>query len=230
MPTSDDRPAAVFTAWVRCWFQPHAARRAAGPWLLALGLALLAPAGRADGIALTGLELSRVDEGLLLSYNARIELPRAVEDALLKGVPLYFVATAEAYRERWYWRDKRVARATRQWRLTWQPLTRRYRVNFGSLSQNYDTLPDALGAVQRGTRWKLAEAAELDDGDHYLEFSLRLDTSQLPRPLQIGFGGEADWELALERTIEVPGAPAAAPPAAPAPTLAQPASAASALR
>lgn len=214
MPPLTTAPATVFTAWVRCWFQPLAAGRAVGPWLFALGLALAAPALRADGITLTGLELSRDDEGLLLSYNARIELPRAVEDALLKGVPLYFVARAEAYRERWYWRDKRIAGATRQWRLTWQPLTRRYRVNFGSLSQSYDTLSDALGAVQRGTRWKLAEPADLDDGDHYLEFSLRLDTSQLPRPLQIGFGGEADWEIALERTIEVPGAPpATAPPA-----------------
>jgi hypothetical protein len=196
----------VFTAWVRCWYQPLAARRAAGAWLLALAaLALLVgPAAYADGIELTALELARDEEGLLLSYGARVELPKAVEDAMLKGVPLYFVADAAVYRSRWYWRDRQLARAERSWRLTWQPLTRRYRVNYGSVSQNYDSLPEALGAVQRGTRWKLADAAQLDDARHYVEFSLRLDTSQLPRPLQIGFGGDDDWQIAVERTILVP--------------------------
>ncbi len=198
------------TAWVRCWFQPRAARPARGsPWLAwlvgAVCLIVLALPAHADKIDLTQIDLTRDEEGLLLGYQARIELPRAVEDAMQKGVPLYFVAEADLLRSRWYWRDKRVARASRNWRVTWQPLTRRYRVNFGSLSQNYDTLADALGAVQRATRWKLADPAELDDGARqYVEFSLRLDTSQLPRPLQISFGGQAEWTLGVQRTLAVP--------------------------
>lgn len=173
--------------------------------LLAVLLACAAAPARADGLELTSFDLQREEEGLLLDYTARIELPRAVEDALQKGVPLYFVAQATVFNPRWYWRDKRIARVTRNWRLTWQPLTRRYRINLGSVSQNYDSLADALGAIQRATRWKLADSAALEDGDRqYVEFSLRLDTSQLPRPLQIGFGGDADWELALERTAPVP--------------------------
>ncbi len=209
------------TAWVRCWFRPHAAPVAArGGWLVAFAVLLLAlaaaPPLRADGLELTALELTRNEDGLLLGYNARLELPRAVEDALLKGVPLYFQARVEVFRPRWYWRDLRVLRATRNWRVTWQPLTRRYRVNFGSLSQSYDTLGDALGAVQRSARWRLADAPAVEDGD-YLEFSFRLDTSQLPRPLQIGFDGQADWELVVERRVAVP---AAAPPQPPAPAAA----------
>lgn len=173
--------------------------------LLAVLLACAGAPARADGLELTSFDLQREEEGLLLDYTARIELPRAVEDALQKGVPLYFVAQATVFNPRWYWRDKRIARVTRNWRLTWQPLTRRYRINLGSVSQNYDSLADALGAIQRATRWKLADSAALEDGDRqYVEFSLRLDTSQLPRPLQIGFGGDADWELALERTAPVP--------------------------
>lgn len=213
----------MFTAWVRCWFQPPAARPAAGSPVLAwavaaLCLALLALPARADKIELTQIELSRDEEGLLLGYQARIELPRAVEDAMQKGVPLYFVAEAELLRARWYWRDKRVVRATRHWRVTWQPLTRRYRVNFGSLSQNYDTLADALGAVQRATRWKLADPSDLEDGSRqYVEFSLRLDTSQLPRPLQISFGGQAEWTLGVQRTLTVPEPAPPAPPPAPPP-------------
>ncbi|QAZ39818.1 DUF4390 domain-containing protein [Methylibium sp. Pch-M] len=201
----------MFTASVRRWFPPAAGRSAGwlpATWLaLVIWLAVGASAAHADGIELSALDLTRGDEGLLLGYTASVVLPHAVEDALQKGVPLHFVAEAEVFRSRWYWRDKRVARATRTWRLTWQPLTRRYRVNFGSLSQNYDSLSDALWVVQRATRWKLAEAGDLDDGDgQYIEFSLRLDTSQLPRPLQISFGGQAEWALEVERRLAVPAA------------------------
>ena len=199
----------MFTAPVRRWFQPAAGRSAGwlpAAWLaLVIWLAVGASLAHADGIELSALDLTRGDEGLLLGYTASVVLPHAVEDALQKGVPLHFVAEAEVLRSRWYWRDKRVARATRTWRITWQPLTRRYRVNFGSLSQSYDSLSDALWVVQRATRWKLAEAGDLDDGNgQYLEFSLRLDTSQLPRPLQISFGGQAEWALEIERRLAVP--------------------------
>lgn len=175
--------------------------------VLALSTALFSPALRAEGIELNTLTVARAEEGLLLDYGVRFELPVAVEDALLKGVPLYFVAEATVLRPRWYWRDKQLARAVRSWRLTWQPLTRRYRLNLGSVSEHYDSVADALGAIQRASRWKLSEPAALtDETGLYLEFSLRLDTSQLPRPLQIGFGGLSDWELRLDRSLKVPDA------------------------
>lgn len=180
---------------------------------LLLWLALALAPAHAQGIELAGLELNRTDDGLLLSYTTRFELPRAVEDAMQKGVPLYFVAEATVRRSRWYWTDKVVARQTRNWRLTWQPLTRRYRLNLGSVGQNYDSVDDALAALQRSGRWKLVEPADLADGGRMvLDFAFRLDTSQLPRPLQISFGGEADWTLAIERRIAVPEAPAPALP------------------
>lgn len=195
----------------RIWFQSLAvAKSLALAWrgaILIMALLLAAPGTRAEGIELTSLSLTRNDEGLFLDYSTRFDLPAAVEDALLKGVPIYFVAEAEVFRSRWYWRDQRVARSIRNWRLTWQPLTRRYLVNLGSVSQSYDSVSDALGAVQRASRWKLADPAALgSEAGLYVEFSLRLDTSQLPRPLQISFGGQSDWELRLERTVKLPDA------------------------
>src|SRR5262245_3307893 len=106
-------------------------RRLAG-LLLAL-LMVVSSLARAATIELREVEVERDDEGLQLSFTARFDLPRAVEDALQKGLPLHFVAEATTYRSRWYWRDQRVARAVRSWRLAYQPLTRRYRVTFGSL-------------------------------------------------------------------------------------------------
>lgn len=160
---------------------------------------------RAATLELREVEVERNDEGLHLSFTARFDLPRAVEDALQKGVPLHFVAEATTYRSRWYWRDQRVSRAVRTWRLAYQPLTRRYRVTFGSLQQTFDSLSEALTVLQRNAHWKVADSAQLEAGErHYMEVSYRMDTSQLPRPFQIGIGGQADWELSAESTVVLP--------------------------
>lgn len=172
-------------------------------WLaLAAALLLGLPplAARSQGIELTAFEIQRTDEGVLLSFAAAFDLPRSVEEALLKGVPLHFHAEAAVFQERWYWRDRRVAQAGRGWRLTYQPLTRRFRVGFGGLNQGYDTLAEALGSLSRSSRWKIAEPGQLDDdARHYVEFAFRLDTAQLPRPMQIGIGGQPEWSLSVER-------------------------------
>lgn len=186
--------------WWRC-------RRAAA-WLgraLPLMLALwLMPLARAAEPQLTTFELVSNDEGLLLSYAINGELSRSVDDALGKGVPLYFVAEAELFRDRWYWRDRRIAEAQRVWRIAYQPLTSSYRVTFGGLSQNFGTRAEAFAAISRASRWKIAEPGQLEDGSrHYIEFTYRLDTTQLPRPLQIGIGGQADWIYSVQRTQRI---------------------------
>jgi hypothetical protein len=179
-----------------------------GRWLATWALALLAAWGPqlacAEPVHLSGFELTRSDEGLLLSFATRFELSRAVDDAVQKGVPLIFVAEAQVYRKRWYWADKLVASATRSWRLAYQPLTRQYRVTFSGVTRSHDNLSDALAALSSASRWKLADKAQLDDDDsHYVEFSYRLDTTQMPRPLQISIVGQSDWQLRAEHTRRV---------------------------
>lgn len=168
--------------------------------VLGLGLLGMVGAARADGVNLTTFELTRADDGLQLTFSARFELPRAVEDALQKGVPLVFVAEAVVYRDRWYWRDKEVASATRSWRLAYQPLTRKYRVTFGGLlNQYHDNVSDALASLSSSVNWKIADPAQLDGEGHYVEFKYELDTTQMPRPMQIGIGGQAEWSLHVDR-------------------------------
>jgi hypothetical protein len=120
----------------------------------------------------------------------------------MKSVPLFFVAEVEIFRDRWYWRDRRVAHAVRTWRIVYQPLTSTYRVTtVGGLSQSYSTRTEALGSFTRGSHWKVAEAGQIEEGaHHYVEFQFRLDTAELPRPMQIGIGGEPDWQLLVKRT------------------------------
>ncbi len=169
---------------------------------LLLALLLWAPTARAAESELTSFDLVRNEEGVFLSYAINFELSRGIDDALSKAVPLFFVAEAEVFRNRFYWRDQRVAQAVRRWRIVYQPLTSTYRVTFdGGLSQNYASREEAFAAIGRSARWKIAEAAQIEEGSrHYVEFSYRLDTAQLPRPMQIGIGGQADWAMSLQRT------------------------------
>lgn len=179
-----------------------AALRHAPLWL-ALLLGLWAGMAPAQGIQLLHLDSERAEDGgLNLGFSTRFELPRTVEDALSKGVPIYFTAEVSVYRSRWYWRDARVARASRSWRLSWQPLTRQYRVSTGGLHQSYESLPEAVASLRGLSGWRVAEARDLeDDGRYYLEFSYRLDSSQLPKPMQIGLGLPHGWNLAIERSL-----------------------------
>jgi len=169
--------------------------------LFGLGALLFAPlAARAEGPELSTFEVSRGEEGLLLSYAVKFELPRGAEEALSKAVPLYFVAEAEVFRDRWYWRDQSLAQASRVWRIVYQPLTLTYRVTFGGLSQTYPNRTEALASISRNARWKIAEPGATDDGGrHYVEFSFRLDTTLLPRPMQIGISGQAEWMLKVDK-------------------------------
>ncbi len=186
--------------------------------------------GLASATEITQLRVERGDDGVHLSAQVRFDLPPVVEDALLKGIPLFFVVEADIYRDRWYWTDPRVASAARTIRLAYQPLTRRWRVNIASglitssgglratLNQNYETLPEALSAIQRVARWKIADAAEVDpDASHKLDFTFRLDLTQLPRPFQIGVAGQREWNISAQvrdRLKLEPAAPQAAPAAA----------------
>jgi hypothetical protein len=163
---------------------------------------------------ITQLRLERSDEGILLSAYVKFELPPIIDDALDKGIPMFFVADAVLFRDRWYWYDKQVASASRHMRLSYQPLTRRWRLvvsptpigNSGlTLGQSFDTREEALAAVQRISHWKIAEAGDIDpEARHNVDFHFRLDVSQLPRPFQIGAMGQSDWHLSAERNQRLP--------------------------
>lgn len=170
----------------------------------AAGLAHAQGVTSSQGVELTNLSIQKLDAGLTLDFSTRIALPGAVQDAVQRGVPLYFVAEATVWRNRWYWRDERVARASRSWRLSYQPLSDSWRVSLGGLAQTHATLQEALSSMSGAARWKIADPSQIDpDERHYVEFTYRLDTSQLPRPMQIGIGGQADWSLGVERTVRV---------------------------
>ena len=177
--------------------------------LLAFACALLlGSAARAQNAAeLQQLRADRLGSDVLVSANVIFDLPPVVEDALAKGIPLYFLVEADLLQERWYWYDKKISSAQRQLRLVYQPLTRRWRINVTSgpggdntlglsLSQNYDTLTEALATIKQISRWKVAEMSDAEAAAKYrVELRFRLDLGQLPRPFQIGAIGQSEWDI-----------------------------------
>lgn len=184
--------------------------------LVLVSLALLvAGAAQAQVPAneIAAMRVERSAEGVTLTAQVRFELPPPVEEALQKGIPMFFVADAVLLRERWYWADQEVAGASRHMRLSYQPLTRRWRVVISNtpvghtglaLGQTFDSRDEALSAIQRISGWRIADPGEVDSDQRYtVSLRFRLDTSQLPRPFQIGVVGLAEWNLAAVRSLRL---------------------------
>jgi hypothetical protein len=172
--------------------------------LLSLGIGL---AHAENPVQLEELVLQRSEEGIYLSTRLGFELPQSLEDALSRGLPLSFVMQSDVMKERWYWSDKLVSRTERFVRLSFQPLSKRWRVYVSaqpiqstglgvSLGQSFESLSEALLSIQRISRWRIADASVIDIANKQrLEFRFKLDLSQLPQPLQFGvLGGGSGLE------------------------------------
>jgi hypothetical protein len=164
-------------------------------------------------IELQGLTAERDEAALVLSGKWRFELSNAMQDALLKGVALHFMLEADITRERWYFYEKRISHAERHMRLSYLPLTRRWRLNIAnqaitlsglgvSFGQTFESLEDATSALQRLGQWRVAASSDIENDVNYmLEIKFKLDLTQLPRPLQMGAIGQSDWILAYSKRM-----------------------------
>ena len=85
-------------------------------------------------------QLLAVDDGLAVSADFRFELNPRLEEAVTKGVVLYFVAEFEINRPRWYWLDEKLASRSQTFSLSYHALTRQYRLSTGGLHQSFSML------------------------------------------------------------------------------------------
>ena len=166
-------------------------------WLLLLPAVTCLPAQAAEGIEFVEASLEATDEGYRLSSSFSVELTRSIEDALSRGVPLYFTLQVELSRARWYWFDEVAAKATRRIRLSYNVLTQQYRASVdGSLHRNFTRLDDMLALLRRPGRWVVAEPGALTRGANYtVSVQLALDVSELPKPIQVSAMGSDDWRM-----------------------------------
>jgi hypothetical protein len=173
-------------------------------WLLTtLVLALtFAPlsARAGDGVEITRVNLENTDDGYKLSANFSVELTRGLEDAITRGIPLYFTTEVEFTRPRWYWFDEKAINAAQTVRVSYDVLTRQYHASIGGrLHQNFTTLDDALSLLRRPGRWVVAEKGALKPGATYnVAIRMGLDVARLPKPFQIHALNNSDWRFSSD--------------------------------
>lgn len=167
--------------------------------LVALCVALVFASSAAADIEVKRASLAVAEDGYVLEADFSIQLTPPLEDVLSKGVSLYFLLEFELIRPRWYWFNDKIAETQHQYRLSYNALTRQYRVGTGSLYQNFATLADALEVLSRVRRHNEIEPGLLKKDTSYVAaVRLRLDTSQLPKPFHLSALGSRDWNIASE--------------------------------
>ena len=162
---------------------------------------------KADGIAVQKAEARFDGDSYQLSADFEMHFNAMVDQALTRGVPLYFISEFSLTRPRWYWLDEVVAQSEQITRLTYNALTRQYRIARGPLFQNFSSLDDALriighqsaapidAALLRQDEGYLAAILPKKDGDYIAAVRMRLDVTQLPKPLQVNALATEDWSL-----------------------------------
>ena len=121
-------------------------------WQLLLTLACALPhAAHAsdETVEITRAYIEAAEEGYRLSSAYSFELSHGLEDAVQSGVSLHFTTEISFTRPRWYWFDEKPVNTSRTIRLSYQPLTRQYRVSTGGLQLPFARLKSALQFIQR---------------------------------------------------------------------------------
>lgn len=193
MATADPVAAQPLPSW----------RSRRGGWLRALAALLLvallplAPApALADTVVVRGAELRAEDDGYYLNAEFEFAINATFEEALHKGVPLYFVLEFELTRPRWYWLDEKALAYSIQYRVAWNALTRQYRVASGLLSLTFNSLDEVQRLLSRVTSREVARRDQLVPGARYeAAIRLRLDGNQLPKPFQVSALTSREWTL-----------------------------------
>lgn len=153
----------------------------------------------AEGIKIKSVEMERADNDWLLNATFQIELAPGLEDAVKKGVVLYFQTEFDVTRSRWYWFDEKPALAQRQTRLSYQPITQQYRIASEGFTFSAKTMLEALQAVGTIGGWKVVDNNQIDPGKSYAAaLRMTLDLSKLPKPFQVNALNNRDWNVSSD--------------------------------
>lgn len=163
--------------------------------LLWFSLWLFATVAWAGGIETNRAEIRAGEDGYQLTADFSINLSYEVQHALSLGVPLYFVSEFSLTRSRWYWLDEQVFQSEQSFKLSYNVLTRQYRISRGSLFQNFATLDEMLRMLARQNSAYIPRLAMKKDGSYVAAAKLRLDTGQLPNLMQVNVLTSKDWDL-----------------------------------
>ena len=181
------------------WRRRVKSRLSCAGWLACVILTLVPAVARAQSASITTAALEITEDGYQLNADIELQLTAGMQEAIRKGVPLYFIAEFQLTRGRWYWLDQSVVSATRDRRVSYAPLTDQYRIAISGISQNVTSFEEVRRALSRIRSWTVAEKGQLKPGEKYeAALRFRLDTSQLPKPFQLNVITSKEWSLSSE--------------------------------
>ncbi|HZP88129.1 MAG TPA: DUF4390 domain-containing protein [Burkholderiales bacterium] len=155
-----------------------------------------------EGIHIRSADFVPVENGYALEANFDIGLTTTLEDALVRGLTLVFTTEFELFYPRWWtfnvW-DKTVTERRIEHRLSYNALTRQYRLSSGALHQSFDTVNAALAVLGRVRINPAVRSKDLEDDKVYTAvLRLHLDKARLPKPLQVDALASHDWDLSSD--------------------------------
>ena len=165
----------------------------------ALAASVFAPLALAEGIAVRSASLEASDDGWNVEGEFDVQFSQRLEEAVNRGVPLYFVVEFELSRPRWYWFDEKPVVLSQTYKITYTPLLRQYRLSMGNTYQNFTRFDEVTRVLSRLRGWHVADKGALKKDQVYqAAVRMRLDTAQLPKPFQLNAIASRDWALASD--------------------------------
>ena len=153
----------------------------------------------ATDISIRNPQLAVSDDGYSLSADVNVNINQRLEEAINRGIVLYFAVDFELTRSRWYWFDEHVIRRNKIFQLSYHALTRQYRLSTGALHQNYATLDETVRVMSRLRNWQVLEKSEIKSDQVYLAgLRMSLDLTQMPKTFQVSALSNKDWNLSSE--------------------------------
>lgn len=133
---------------------------------------------------------------LSLDVDIDLALNASMKQALSRGVPLYFSVDLEIEQPRWWWLNKSIVDTALERRLSYNTLTRSWRVSTGDLAIAAASYEDAIKLLARIRDWPVVLSDRFEQDQQYIgEIRIRLDVDRLARPLQMDNANRDNWTL-----------------------------------
>ena len=159
----------------------------------------------ADGVRALKSDGIKMPNGtVLVSTRFYIDLPRPLQEVLKQGIPLQFDLsyqlthpTAAAYKLRFnqLFNDDNII----SYKLSYHPVTNRYRVATGSFYTDYPNLNTALKALGATANWQILPTGTLNNysaAETGVSVQLALNEQRLPKPYQVNVADKSKrWKL-----------------------------------
>jgi len=153
----------------------------------------------AEGINVRSATVDPVDDGWQMQAEFDIQFSPRLEEAVNRGVPLYFIVEFELARPRWYWFDEKPVQLSQTYKISYTPLLRQYRLTVGNVYQNFTRFEEVARVLSRVRGWYVADRGSLKkDVTYQAAVRMRLDTAQLPKPFQVNALASREWSLQSE--------------------------------